>query len=703
MVKLFMKKNTFKIQIYILLIVSLFTFSACTQIDNTMQGGDFVKPQSVEELQFLFQTPQNTNQRALSGNMMEVSESVPLDSSAPSQSSKDFSQTNVQVQGIDEADIIKTDGEYIYTITDKTLFIIQSDSAEDAKVIAQYNMSSQPISLFIHDDSLYVIGSEHLGQSFFSDRNFHIMPTYRSFTTIDILDISQKDKPQKIDSYKTQGNYVQARLVDEHIYIITQMSPDVANPLPIMFGGVENPVEMSISLDDVQYDPQAEDIQSVSIHTFDVQTHSHSVDVFFIDRVNHFYMSHSAIYFASTEHIQSYEVQQEILKELLKPYVGSEERDLIQRIQETESDILSQYEKEAKIMQVYHELSLELDTQTQKKIEEEMQSRYRTYIEELESSVFTHIQKFSYDKTDISPVANTTIAGRLHNQFAMDEYDGVFRVVATIPQRWLPEVAENSEVGDSIMPRPIPPQSRDSSVPSSNSVFTFDSQMNKLDSVSGIAETESIFATRYVGETLYMVTFEEIDPFFVINLADPQNILIEGELKIPGYSRYLHPYSDEIVIGIGQEVDERGQTVGLKISLFDVEDVQNPREIATYIGNDSRAYSSVLFEHKAFLLDKNRQRLVIPVQNQDWRDSSQNYAGALVFEITQDDVSLLGLVSHSQGVENIWQFGVERSLYIGDVLYTKSPYLLRANDINTLEDLKRLRLEPLSQTDIVVY
>jgi inhibitor of cysteine peptidase len=192
---------------------------------------------------------------------------------------------------------------------------------------------------------------------------------------------------------------------------------------------------------------------------------------------------------------------------------------------------------------------------------------------------------------------------------------------------------------------------------------------------------------------LYMVTFKQIDPFFVIDLSDPKNIKNLGELKIPGFSRYLHPYDENTIIGLGQEANEKtGSLLGLKVSLFDVKDVNNPKEIAKFVAEGEYSSSAAEFEHKAFLFSKEKDLLVIPVNSYSWRNNEDSYAGAFVFNITKNEISLRGLIDHSRGQNNYFS-GVERSLYIDNILYTKSPGLLRSNKLSDLSSVRNITLE----------
>jgi uncharacterized secreted protein with C-terminal beta-propeller domain len=184
----------------------------------------------------------------------------------------------------------------------------------------------------------------------------------------------------------------------------------------------------------------------------------------------------------------------------------------------------------------------------------------------------------------------------------------------------------------------------------------------------------------------------------VIDLQDPRNPMILGELKIPGYSTYLHPIDENNVIGIGQEENN------IKISLFNVEDVSNPKELSTYqVKQDSEeyywSYSTALYEHKAFLFDKDKNLLIIPVST-DYKES------AYVFNVTGDIVDLRGIITHESDNNDIeehepWEssywkddysFSIKRSLFIEDVIYTISDSMVKMNDLDTLYELNNLNL-----------
>jgi uncharacterized secreted protein with C-terminal beta-propeller domain len=214
-----------------------------------------------------------------------------------------------------------------------------------------------------------------------------------------------------------------------------------------------------------------------------------------------------------------------------------------------------------------------------------------------------------------------------------------------------------------------------------------------------------------------MVTFKKVDPLFVIDLSDPTNPEVLGKLKIPGYSDYLHPFDEDHIIGIGKETVEaeesRGDFAwyqGVKMALFDVSDVENPIELHKVVIGDRGTDSAVLNDHKAFLFDRERELLVLPIllaeiqgdpeDLEDWSSGDYVYQGAYVYNLNIDDgFDLRGRITHYDDEEIFKKSGyyfygssynVMRSLFIDQGLYTLSRNRLKINDLSSLEELASL-------------
>jgi len=300
----------------------------------------------------------------------------------------------------------------------------------------------------------------------------------------------------------------------------------------------------------------------------------------------------------------------------------------------------------------------------------------------------TAIHRIHIQGSTMNYTASGEVPGMVLNQFSMDEYDGYFRVATT---------------------------TRDET--SRNNVYVLNMALNITGSLEDLAHGETIYSARFMGERGYLVTFKKVDPLFVIDLSDPYNPEKLGELKITGYSDYLHPYDENHIIGIGKETTDAGEFAwyqGVKISLFDVSNVTKPVPIFEDEIGDRGTESPVLWDHKAFLFDKSRNLLVMPILLKEI-DQSQYpegvvpsgvcgepvYQGAYVFDISIDNgLQLRGRITHMDDNSTLEQgyyyyyspYSVQRSLYIDDVLYTISNAKIKMNDLENLDYINEVQL-----------
>jgi uncharacterized secreted protein with C-terminal beta-propeller domain len=287
----------------------------------------------------------------------------------------------------------------------------------------------------------------------------------------------------------------------------------------------------------------------------------------------------------------------------------------------------------------------------------------------------------------INYVSKGEVPGRLLNQFSMDESGDRFRV-ATTSEFWLPNSGQNLH----------------------NNVYVLNEEMETVGSLEEVAPGESIFSARFIGDRLYLVTFERTDPFFVIDLSkDKPKVL--GELKLPGFSNYLHPYDETHIIGIGRETKENQyggvEILGVKLALFDVADVRSPKAIDVYEIGGRGTDSEVLYDHKALLFDKSKDVLSIPVsitpgytepgsQNQGQYIQPKVWRGFYIFGLDPENgFKLKGKVEHFNDTDDYIVYGVQgsRSFYIDDVLYTVTlNNLMKVNNLQDLNEIKQLEL-----------
>jgi len=308
----------------------------------------------------------------------------------------------------------------------------------------------------------------------------------------------------------------------------------------------------------------------------------------------------------------------------------------------------------------------------------------------------TSIHRVHIENGEIEYVASGEVPGYVLNQFSMDEYDGYFRIATTtgyVGRTW----------GEAT---------------SRNHIYVLDMDLNVVGKLENLALGEKIYSARFMGERCYLVTFRKVDPLFVVDLRNPSAPKVLGQLKITGYSDYLHPYDEDHIIGIGKETvaAEEGDFAwyqGVKISLFDVSDVSEPKEIAKFEIGDRGTDSPVLSDHKAFLFDKSKHLLVLPVlvaeiDKDKYPNEVPPYArgdhvwqGAYVFNISlEGGLIFKGRITHlennvdlSEGGYHFWSpYAVKRALYINNVLYTISDKKMKMNSLESLKEINEIRL-----------
>ncbi|MXZ86643.1 MAG: hypothetical protein F4Z02_13435 [Acidimicrobiia bacterium] len=219
--------------------------------------------------------------------------------------------------------------------------------------------------------------------------------------------------------------------------------------------------------------------------------------------------------------------------------------------------------------------------------------------------------------------ASGTVEGHLLNQFSMDEHNGYFRVATTIGEPWDTETSESQVVV-------LEQQGR---------------RLTEVGKVGNLGRGERIFSVRFAGDIGYVVTFRQVDPLYVIDLADPTAPSVAGELKIPGFSTYLHPIGDGLLIGVGQDADDTGRTRGTKVSLFDVSNSAAPSELDVIVFPD--AHSEAEWDHRAFLYWGPQEMVAIPLTRYDY-EGDDDFFGAVALRVNRDGVAELGRVSHRE-------------------------------------------------------
>jgi len=306
----------------------------------------------------------------------------------------------------------------------------------------------------------------------------------------------------------------------------------------------------------------------------------------------------------------------------------------------------------------------------------------------------TAVHRISIDGGSISYQATGTVSGHVLNQFSMDEFNGNFRIATTgygpIPA---------TSTGDVV-----------SSYVQRTNLYVLDSGLHIVGKLEGLSPGEQFYAARFMGDRAYLVTFQRMDPLFVIGLQDPHQPKVLGQLNIPGVSDYLQPYDETHLIGFGkssQNVTWENAALfqGLKLSLFDVTDPGHPIDTSDYFVGDRGSDSPALTDHRSVLFDQSLNLLVIPLSialNQTtatctWCYNPPVWQGAYVFNVSvSNGIVLRGNVTQiPTGQLPTWNnsgFFVTRALYIGSVLYTVSNNMVKMNSLSDLTELNSVSL-----------
>ncbi len=592
----------------------------------------------------------------------------------------DYSQTNVQVQGVDEPDIVKTDGKYLYIVSGNKVIVVMAIPAEDAVIECEIKVNDSLTiqNIFVSGNRLVIFANDYnqpiyKGLIVLDDGMEKVIPPWYSSpdTHVEVFDLENLKDPELVKDIVVPGYFSGARLIGDFVYLITtQYSYDVVTldeDETIIPRIMINSEVKEILLSDISYIDTPEksstitNIVSVNIHDDGGEV---TAKMFLLGNSQVLYVSKDNIYIANSIRYYDYDKLMEAINEVIMPILPNSVRSELRLVESLGS--LDEYQKKTVTEWILQDFTDSLS-------DEEKLGLYREVNRLFER---TAIHRISINDGEIEYKAQGSIPGSVGNQFFLSEHDGHLRVSSTM-EGWMI-------------------RGFFSSLESQNSIYVLDMDLKIVGSLEGLAPGERIYATRFIGDKCYLVTFRQIDPFFVIDLSDPTDPTVLGELKIPGYSTYLHPYDETHVIGIGME--DRN----VKISLFDVSDMSNPVELSKYEikGDEDDWYwtnSDALYEHKAFLFDLEKNLLVIPA-------GGYTKQSAYVFDITvEDGIELKGSITHDIETEEEqkepyyyydldYSNSIKRTLYIEEVLYTISDNMVKMNSLEDLSEINSVEL-----------
>lgn len=567
-----------------------------------------------------------------------------------------FSETNVQVIGIDEPDIVKTDGQNIFFSPDPVYGIyrgimplmkvgVQSQiQIEDSAKIMPPNYQSavtQIIKALPATEATKIAQLEKSGNLLLKN-NILVVFSGQEILAYDVKDPA---KPEQKWSYKLADEYYlqTARLLDEQVYILAQSSINEYQPCPL------KPLQtgdttIEIACADIYHPimPTAIDT-NFSALKLDINSGEVKDKVSFVGNSGQsmLYMSTENLFVAYDEAVDMFAFSYKFVIEKMSDLLPA---NTLAKLAKLQSYDISQSSKMTEFYDILSKWQVSLGKDESLKFETEMQNRLQNYTKENQRQLSTTgIIKIALADFDIT--ASGSVPGRALNSFSLDEYDGNLRLAVTIGENfWMWGMNNSTSVND---------------------VYVLDKKLKIIGSIQDLGLGEKIYSARFIKDRGYLVTFRQTDPFYVLDLSDPVNPKKTGELKIPGFSSYLHPLEDNKILGVGREDSK------VKLSYFDVTDPVNPQEIDKY--SLAEYWTEVADNHHAFLQDAKHQIFFIP--------SGQ---GAYIFSYKDNALSLVKAID----VTN-----VKRALYINDNLYVLANDKIRIFDENTWEEIKELPLE----------
>lgn len=500
-----------------------------------------------------------------------------------------YNSTNVQHEGVDEADTVKTDGKYIYYLSVSGCIEVFSTDEKNSKKVAQIEADPGKNERF---EEFYICGKKLivLSNLYVSvPKKLFSESEYKEMTEVNIYDISDVDIIELTDSFTQGGCYCSSRMIDGMLYVVSTQYCYDEDELPFVYEDDATNDEAAIS------EVPADCIYSVENPT--------DPNFLVISSINTDISAQATITKAILGSADEVYCNQENL------YVTAGEYDL----------------------DLYEAV---------------INNRFlATDIGVFPSVSRTQIVKVSLEN-DIDFTATTRVEGWINDQYSLDEYNGNLRAATT----------SVNEDGLDI-----------------NNLYVLDKNLNKLGEVTGFAEDESIKAVRYVGDTAYVITYEQTDPLFVIDVSEPTAPKITGEVKISGFSTMLVPIDNNTLLGIGyhtsddEYIDMEVQD-GLKLVTFDVSDKNEPKVIDTKILENCE--SQVQYNPKALLVNSERGDFTIPI-NYNYSSENDEYtspSGVLNFRVDNGKIIIIDEYI-SEEFDDEYYGGVDRCVYVEDYIY----------------------------------
>ena len=563
-----------------------------------------------------------------------------------------FSETNTQVAGVDEGDIVETDGNYLYVLGEADVAIIDVRDAGQMQVVSRFDVPGLPFAEYLIGDRLTVLSREWAEPQWdqpiitlFSEGPHE---TEGPELTVSVFDVSDRQAPTLVDQTELDGSYVDSRAIGDSVYVLA--SNDFVLPGPMLIPVLDEEVEIGPP---VPYG-------GLLVLPYPEGEYVYETQERYLDRIQGHVLDLSLPRFATSGPDG----------EAADSGLLTEPTDVYQPGSSHDTNLVSVVVFDVGDAQPGPASSVGVPVHYSAKAYVAPDSLYLFnysggWWDEVEE---TSILKFDLDREDrsVELSATGTVPGSILNQFSVDEYGGYLRVATT--SGWMGRWDGQGGLG--------------------NNVFVLQQDGQTLETIGqleDLAPGEQIYSVRFMGDRAFVVTFRMVDPLFAIDMADPADPQVKGELKIPGFSNYLQAIDEDHLIGIGRHADEQtGLFADPQVSLFGVGDLANPELLDRYTLDTGRIGGmNVLPDHHAVAYYADHRILTVSIPAPDSPDSYYRANDLWVFKIDTaavadsdpqpSKVRLLGRIEHDRSVR--------RSVRIGDELFAVSEDSVTVHDI----------------------
>lgn len=573
----------------------------------------------------------------------------------------DYSTTNNQEAGVDELDIVKTNGTHIFTVQNHKLYIVKSWPIADASLLAGVEIAGWPTGLFLEGDTVVVASQVYnYGGDYYGEEEEDIGFTSRSWssTRLTFVDVSDPEQPEITRTVDVEGYLADGRLSEGQAYFVI----NTWMPIPQAFWDLLWSEDLDLpewNWEDSEEEIERKRERAREILAPEVRRLAASMDLssflpLYRDTNAGEEPAEPTTLHACTDVYRPSETSQYSVLNIVQ--LDLEDGDL------HATGLLSDG------WQVYA-------------------SQDNLYVSQSswwwwwgwgEIDLETRIHQFALSDRGPRYAGSGAVPGWTLDQFSYSEYDGHLRVATTDMDWWW-------GAGD---------------VEGANNLFVLENQggaLNTVGEVRGIAPGERIMTARMMGERGYMVTFRQTDPLFTLDLSDPTEPTVVGELHMPGYSSYLHPMGEDHLLAVGMDGEEDGTINGLAVNVFDVSDFANPQLTHQWLlDSDDWSWSESLWDHHAFTY--HRGILSFPAYTWDWDGNDwHGFSGIIVLDASADGITELGRIDHADlvresdciydwdcdqyGYEDYWYAWMRRTVYVEDNLFSISNYGMKVNDL----------------------